>query len=62
MSITTDQNITVRMNATTNPGIVVASTESPKIRKRLEQGMVIKNIYVTNASGSTANMKVELYQ
>lgn len=60
-SITTDQTVTIRFNSATEPGIVVTSTESPKIWKRAEQGLVITNIFVTNASGSTANMKFELY-
>lgn len=40
----------------------MTATESPRKFTRLEEGMVITNIYVTNASGSTANIKVELYQ
>lgn len=39
----------------------MTSSESPKKWTRAEQGIKITNIYVTNASGSTANMKIELY-
>jgi hypothetical protein len=60
-SITTDQTVTIRFNDTTMPGIVMTATESPKVWKRAEQGLKITNIYVTNSSGSTANMKIELY-
>ena len=60
--ITTDQTITIRFNDTSNPGIIMTSSESPKTWKRGEQWLKISNIYVTNASGSTANMKIELYR
>lgn len=60
-SITTDQTITVRFNSTSMPWIVITSSESPKKWTRWEQGLKISNIYVTNASWSTANMKIELY-
>jgi len=60
-SITTDQTVTIRFNSTTAPAIVMTSSESPKKWTRAEQGLKITNIYVTNASGSTANMKIELY-
>ena len=62
MRITTDQTITIRLNSVDNPGIVMTATESPRKFTRQEEWMVITNLYVTNASGSTANMKVELYQ
>jgi len=55
--ISTDQAITLRFNTTSMPAIVMAATESPKVIDSLN----IKNIYVTNASWSTANMKIELY-
>jgi len=60
-SIITDQTVSIRFNSTSMPAIVMTATESPKIWKRAEQGLIIENIYVTNASGSTANMKFELY-
>lgn len=55
--ISTDQTITLRFNSATNGAIVMTSTESPKVFDHVKVG----NIYVTNASGATANMKVELY-
>lgn len=55
--IWTDQDITVKLNATTNPGITIPATESPfEFRDLIE----VTNIYITNASGSTANIKVML--
>jgi len=62
MRLTTDQTITVRLNSTSNPWILITSSESPMVFNRQDQGMVITNIYVTNASGSTANMKIFLSQ
>lgn len=61
-SITTDQTISVRFNSTSNPAISITSSESPKKWTRAEQWLKISNIYVTNASGSTANIKIELYR
>lgn len=48
--ITTDQTITIRFNSTDNPGIIMTATESPRKWTRTEEGMVINNVYVTNAS------------
>lgn len=62
MRITTDNTITIRLNSTSNPWIVMTSTESPRKFTRQEEGMIIENIYITNASWNTANIKVELYQ
>lgn len=59
--ITTDQTVTIRFNSTTNPWIIMTASESPRKFTRAEEGIVVTNIYVTNASWSTANMKFELY-
>lgn len=59
--ITTDQTVTIRFNSTSMPWIVMTASESPRKFTRPEEGLVVTNIYVTNASGSTANMKFELY-
>lgn len=59
--ITTDQTVTIRFNSTTNPWIIMTSSESPRKFTRAEEGLIVTNIYVTNASWSTANMKFELY-
>jgi len=56
VSIRTDQTITVEFNSASNNGITVTSTDSPFECDRLE----ITNIYITNASGSTANIKILL--
>lgn len=60
-SITTDQTISIRFNDTSMPAIVMTATESPKKWTRAEQGLKIKNVFITNASWSTANIKLELY-
>lgn len=59
--ITTDQTVSIRFNAATAPAIVMTATESPRKITRSEEGLVITNIFVTNASWSEANMKFELY-
>jgi len=59
--ITTDQVVTIRFNSTSNPAIIMTASESPRKLTRSEEGLIVENIYVTNASGSTANMKFELY-
>lgn len=59
--ITADQTVTIRFNSTSMPWIVMTATESPRKFTRAEEWLIITNIYVTNASWSTANMKFELY-
>ena len=59
--ITTDQAISIRFNSTSMPAIIMTTTESPRLRTRTDEWLVITNIYVTNASWNTANMKIELY-
>jgi len=55
--IWTDQDITIKFNSTSNPAITVPMGESPfEFRNIIE----VSNIYITNASGSTANIKVML--
>jgi len=57
LDIITDQTITVRFNKTTNPAITITSTESPA---RFED-LAIANVYISNASGSTASIKLRQY-
>lgn len=52
--LVTDQTITVKANSASADGIVVTSSESPFVIDDL----AIKNIFISNASGSTANVKV----
>ena len=54
--IRTDQTITVKLNAITNDSITITSSDSPYTFNDLE----ITTLYVTNASGSTANVKIRL--
>lgn len=56
VSIRTDVTITVKFNATTNDSITITSSDSPLTLDVLE----VSNIYISNASGSTANIKILL--
>jgi hypothetical protein len=57
VQIYTDQDISIKFNSTANPAISLGAGESPfEFRNILR----IKNIYITNASGETANIKVML--
>jgi len=51
--IRTDQTISVKFNKTTNDAITVASTDSPLVFDG-----EISNIFISNASGSTAAVKI----
>jgi len=57
MRFSTSQTVTIRLNDSTNGAIVITSSQSPMIFDYVR----ISNIYVTNASGSTADIKIELY-
>lgn len=48
--ITTDQTVTIRFNNTSNPGIVMTASESPRKFTRAEESLIVENIFVTNAS------------
>ena len=54
--IRTDQTITVKLNSTSNDSITIASSDSPYALNNLE----ITTLYVTNNSGSIANVKIRL--
>jgi len=56
MVLRTDQTITVRVNSATNDAITVTSTDSPFTLA----GVEINNVYITNASGNTAAVKILL--
>lgn len=55
--IWTDQDISIKFNATTLPAITIPAGESPFEFKDI---LKITNIFITNASGETANVKVML--
>lgn len=55
--IWTDQDISIKLNSTSNPSIPIPAVESPY---ELRNIIRISNIYITNASGATANIKVML--
>lgn len=52
--LVTDQTITVKFNSTSADGIVVTSSESPFV----VEDLVIRNLFITNTSGNTANVKI----
>lgn len=54
--IRTDQTISVKFNDTDNDSITITSSDSPKAFN-----LAISNVYITNASGSLANIKIEFY-
>ena len=54
----TDQTVTIRINDTSYPAITITSTDSPFI---LQSGLPVDNIFITNSSGSTANIKIFMY-
>jgi hypothetical protein len=56
INIRTDVTITIKFNATTNTSITITSSDSPLKVDTLE----ITNIYISNASGSNANIKILL--
>ena len=58
LRITTDQTISIRFNSTDMPAIVMTATESPRVITRGFEWLVVTNIFVTNGSWSTANMKI----
>jgi len=55
--IWTDQAISIKLNSTSNPAIAVGLNESPF---ELRNIFNVSNIYITNASGSAASIKVML--
>ncbi len=55
--IWTDQDISIKINSTSNPAIPVPAVESPY---ELRNILRVSDIYISNASGSTANIKVML--
>lgn len=55
--IWTDQDISIKLNNTGNPSITVPAGESPFEFRNI---FITTNIYITNASGSSANIKVML--
>ena len=54
-TIRTDKALTIRLNSATNPVITVNEYESPF---HLKLDIEITNIYITNASGATASIKI----
>jgi hypothetical protein len=59
--IVTDKTITVRFNDVSNPAIQVTAAQSPRVWNRIEHGLVITNMFITNPTVTTA-ITIELYQ
>ena len=55
--IWTDQDISIKFNSTSNPAIVVPADQSPFEFRNI---IAVSNIYITNNSGATVNIKVML--
>jgi len=60
MTIRTDQTITIKLNSDSNDAITVTSSDSPYVFDYEKLGLEITNVYITNASGSTAAIKIFL--
>lgn len=54
LNIRSDQSVTVKLNSTSNAAITIQGNKPFE----LENKILIKNIYITNNSGSTANIKI----
>jgi len=54
--IRTNETITLKCNAITNNSITITSSDSPFVINTLE----VTNLFITNASGSTASIKTYL--
>ena len=52
----TNQTVSIKLNGTGNDAITITSTDSPFTFERVE----IQNMFITNASGSTAAIKIYL--
>ena len=57
ISIGTDETITVKLNSTSNDSITIASSDSPFV---LDSIISVTNLFISNASGNTANIKLLL--
>lgn len=53
--ITTDQTITIKLNSTGDDSITITSSMSPFV---LDEIIEVRNVYITNNSGNTANVKI----
>lgn len=55
VKISTDQTITVKLNSTSNDSITITSSTSPWV---FDEIIEIDNVFITNNSGSSANVKI----
>jgi hypothetical protein len=54
VNIRVDQNVTIKFNSTGNRAVTISSNRPFELDNLIE----ITNIYITNTSGSTANIKI----
>lgn len=55
LQIWTDEDISIKLNSTSNPAIALSAVESPLAFKDM---FSISEVFLTNASGANANVKV----
>ena len=58
--IRTDQTITVRFNSTDNDAATITASEGQLVLTS-DMRLEITNIFITNSSGATANVKIMLF-
>ena len=58
VEIRTDFTISVKLNSTSNHAITISSTDTPYVI----QGIEIYNMYFSNSSGSSANVKLRFQE
>lgn len=54
LNIRSDQNISVKLNSTSKPAVTIQANKPFE----LENKILVKQIYLSNSSGSTANVKI----
>ena len=60
VSLRTDQTVTIKLNSASNGAITVTSSDSPFKLVHDEVGLMVDNVFITNNSGSNANIKLFL--
>lgn len=55
--IRTDEDITIKFNSTSNSGVTLTAAEG-QLQIPRDMGLEITNIFITNNSGATANIKL----
>ena len=58
--IRTTQDISVKLNSTSNNSIQIASTDSPYSINPGNLGLIVRNVYISNASGVNSTVDIAL--